>query len=93
MEFGQEEGHAAPQGRQGVTELAVGLPDEPFPRQAPQVVAHLPGGVVALGDVEGLGHAGAQAVVGEPPGDQGEEAEGGEQGDDPGLAELQASGG
>ena len=63
--------------------------DEPVQAQAAQVVGHLPGGHGLGGHAEEGRQDGAQVAVGEAAGQQPEDAQGGEQGVDAGVAEAQ----
>ena len=87
-ELGQEEGDAAAVRGQFVTEGSGRALEQPFAGEAPEVVAHLAGGVLIIRDAEELGDQGAELAVGDPVRPEREDAQRLQQSVDARLAEL-----
>lgn len=90
VQLGQRQRRPAPERREGVAGLPLDPLDQPFPREAPEGVAHLAGRVRRLLHPEERRGLWADPPVGDPLGGEPEETERGERGHDPRLAELEA---
>ena len=93
VELGQEQRHSAPEGRQGVAELARHRAQKAFAYQPTQVVPHLARRILLGRHAEQLSDGRPEPSIGDPLGRRDEQTQGAEQARHPRLAELQGGGG
>jgi hypothetical protein len=89
VDFREEQGGPPAERGEAVAEATGHAAEQALARKPAEVIAHLPRGVVVVGNAEQLGHERSQATIGESLGRADEEAERAQKRHRPRLAELQ----